>query len=197
MGGVCVNEWLRSEGYLHLQSQPSSPIALEQAAVDWKRTKAWSAGGYYGRVFMNVRGREPEGIIPPQDYERERQALAERLRAMIGPDGNPLGNKVFTPQEVYRTVRGVAPDLIVYFGDLAWRAIGKVGGGELYTIENDTGPDDANHAQYGMFIFYDPQHPGSGQKVEGTQIYDVLPSLLAHYDIPAPAKLRGRVLWRD
>jgi predicted AlkP superfamily phosphohydrolase/phosphomutase len=193
MGGVCINEWLQSEGYLRLQAQPDKPTTLEQAAVDWKLTKAWSAGGYYGRIFLNVRGREPEGIIAPEDYERERQSLAEQLRAMIGPDGKPLGNRVFTPQQLYRKVRGVAPDLIVYFGDLAWRAIGKVGGGELYTLENDTGPDDANHAQYGMFIFYDPSHPEHGQKIAGAQIYDILPSLLARYAIQAPASLRGQV----
>jgi len=195
MGGVCINEWLQSEGYLRLQEKPIDPTTLEQAAIDWKQTKAWSAGGYYGRIFMNVRGREPEGIIPPAEYERERQSLAERLRAMLGPDGKPLGNRVFTPQQLYHDVRGVAPDLIVYFGDLAWRAIGKVGGGKLYTIENDTGPDDANHAQYGMFVFYDPLHLENGRKIEGAQIYDVLPSLLARYAIQAPAKLRGKVLW--
>ncbi len=157
-------------------------------------TKAWGSGGYYGRIFMNVRGREPEGTIPVVEYERERTALAERLRAMLGPDGQPSGNRVFTPQQLYHSVRGVAPDLIVYFSDLAWRAVGTVGSGELYTTENDTGPDDANHAQYGMMIAYDPQHPGNGQQLEGAQIYDVLPTLLARYGLKGPAGLRGKIL---
>jgi predicted AlkP superfamily phosphohydrolase/phosphomutase len=194
MGGICINEWLQSEGYLTLQQQPFSPIPLEQAAVDWKYTKAWGAGGYYARIFMNVRGREPEGIIPLAEYERERTALAERLRAIPGPDGQPLGNRVFTPQQTYRSVRGIAPDLIVYFADLAWRSVGTVGGGELYTMENDTGPDDANHAQYGMMIFYDPRRPGNGQRIENAQIYDILPTLLSRYGIEAPKGLRGKIL---
>src|SRR5579859_638325 len=194
MGGVCINEWLQTEGYLTMQKLPDHPISLEKASVDWQQTKAWGAGGYYGRIFLNVRGREPQGLIPLQDYERERSALAERLRAMVGPDGQMLGNRVFTPQQLYGHVRGIAPDLIVYFGDLAWRSVGTIGSGELYTAENDTGPDDANHAQYGMIIFYDPQHPGAGQQVEGAQIYDVLPTLLARYGIQAPKGLRGKVL---
>jgi predicted AlkP superfamily phosphohydrolase/phosphomutase len=196
MGGICINEWLQTEGYLTLQQQPSSPIPFEQAAVDWKHTKAWGAGGYYARIFMNVRGREPEGTIPLTEYERERTALAERLRAIPGPDGQPLGNRVFTPQQIYRSVRGVAPDLIVYFADLAWRSVGTVGNGELYTMENDTGPDDANHAQYGMMIFHDPRHPGNGQRIENAQIYDVLPTLLNYYAIEAPTGLRGKILQR-
>lgn len=194
MGCVSINEWLQQEGYLTLKQPPSSPMPLDKAEIDWRQTKVWGAGGYYGRIFMNVRGREQQGIIPPAEYERERTQLAERLRAMPGPDGQPLGNRVFLPQQLYRTVRGIAPDLIVYFGDLAWRAAGTVGTGQLYTSENDTGPDDANHAQHGLFIFYDPRQPGNGTQLTGAQIYDVLPTLLARYNIEAPDGLRGKVL---
>ena len=54
-------------------------------------------------------------------------------------------------------MNGVAPDLLVYFGDLAWRAVGTVGGEDgVHTFENDTGPDDANHAQDGLLIMAGP-----------------------------------------
>jgi predicted AlkP superfamily phosphohydrolase/phosphomutase len=194
MGGVCLNEWLLAEGYLALRERPTAPVPLERAAVDWGRTRAWGAGGYYGRVFLNVRGREPEGTIAPADYERERSALAARLAALPGPDGEPLGTRVFTPQQLYRAVRGVAPDLIVYLGDLAWRSVGTVGGGALYTRENDTGPDDANHAQHGLLIYHDPARPGGGRVIEGASLYDILPTLLARYGVAAPPGLRGRDL---
>ncbi|MBC8077707.1 MAG: alkaline phosphatase family protein [Chloroflexales bacterium] len=194
MGGVCVNEWLRAEGYLALHEEPAGTLPLEKVNVDWGNTRAWGAGGYYGRIFLNVRGREPQGVIAPSDYERERATLAERLRALPGPDGQPLGTRVFTPQQLYRAVRGVAPDLIVYFGDLAWRSVGTLGGGQIYTQENDTGPDDANHAQYGLLIMADPANPGGGRTLEGAQIYDVLPTLLARFGVAAPQGLRGRAL---
>lgn len=194
MGGVCLNEWLIAEGYLALKKTPDEPVSLDEVQVDWSHTSAWSTGGYYGRIFLNVRGREPEGVIAPSDYERELAVLGERLRTMPGPDGQPLGNRVFTPRQIYCSVRGVAPDLIVYLGDLAWRAIGTVGSGNLYTVENDTGPDAANHAQYGLLIFFDPEHPGNGQYIENAQIYDVLPTLLSRYGIVTQAGLRGKVL---
>jgi predicted AlkP superfamily phosphohydrolase/phosphomutase len=198
MGGICLNEWLLTEGYLTLHEAPTvvtgKPQPLQPEQVDWSRTRAWGAGGYYGRVFLNVQGREPEGVIPLAAYEREREALAAKLRDLPGPDGQPLGTRVFTPQQLYQRVRGIAPDLLVYFGDLAWRAVGTLGHRAIYTRENDTGPDDANHAQHGLFIFADPQHPGNSTRVEGAQIYDILPTLLARYGIAAPAGLRGRVL---
>ncbi len=193
MGGICINEWLREAGYLTLQQEPAAPVPLEQAAVAWSQTRAWGAGGYYGRVFLNVQGREPQGVIPPAAYEEERRTLAERLQQIRGPHGEELGTHVFLPQQIYRKVRGVAPDLLVYFGDLAWRSVGTVGGGALHTRENDTGPDDANHARHGLFIFYDPQQPGGGEQYSGAQLYDIVPTLLARYGIEAPPGLRGRV----
>ena len=193
MGGIRLNEWLRTNSYLALKSEPTGTTSIDKADIDWPNTRAWGAGGYYGRVFLNVRGREPQGIIAPADYERERTALAEQLAALPGPDGQPLGTRVFTPQQLYQKVRGIAPDLLVYFGDLAWRAVGTVGGGDIYTQENDTGPDDANHAQHGLFILADPRGP-HGQTSEDAQIYDILPTLLQRFSLPVPNGLRGKRL---
>ncbi len=194
MGGICVNEWLIQRGYLTLGEPPSEPVALDQVAVDWSQTQAWGAGGYYARIFLNVQGREPEGTVPMGDYEALRQRLAAELQTLTTPDGQPLPVKVFRPQEIYQAVRGRAPDLIVYFDDLAWRSVGSVGVGGLYTVENDTGPDDANHAPFGLMIFHDPRQPGSGQRLEGAQLYDIVPTLLHRYAIPTPSNLRGKVL---
>ncbi|MBW4661246.1 MAG: alkaline phosphatase family protein [Drouetiella hepatica Uher 2000/2452] len=194
MGGICINEWLMQAGYLHLKEKPTSATSLDKLEVDWSQTKAWGAGGYYGRVFLNVKGREPQGVIPLASYEQDRSHLAEQLAAIPAPDGQPLGTKVFKPQQIYQKVRGIAPDLVVYFGDLAWRSIGTVGNGEIYTSDNDTGPDDANHAQYGLMIFHDPQQPQGGQQIAGAQLYDILPTLLSRYDLSLPSGLRGKVL---
>lgn len=194
MGGICLNEWLIQNGYLTLKATPATPTPLDQIAVDWRRTRAWGAGGYYGRVFLNVQGREPEGIVPLQDFKAVRSQLAAELENLNGPDGEPLNVRAYTPQQLYQKVRGMAPDLIVYFDQLAWRSVGSVGMNCLYTRDNDTGPDDANHAQHGLMIFYDPQAPKGGQRLEGAEIYDILPTLLNRYNIQAPAGLRGQSL---
>ena len=196
MGGICINEWLIRQGYLTLAEplDPLQPQPLDQVAVDWTRTQAWGAGGYYARIFLNVQGREPQGTVAMADYEGLRNRLAEQLQQLTDPQGQPLPVKVFKPQAIYQRVRGRAPDLIVYFDDLAWRSVGSVGLGSLHTVENDTGPDDANHAPFGLMIFHDPRAPGGGQALAGAQIYDILPTLLDRYGIAAPADLRGQVL---
>ena len=194
MGGFCLNEWLIQQGYLVLKEPPNGVQSLEEVAVDWSQTQVWGAGGYYGRIFLNVQGREPQGCIPVTEYDRLRQDLAEQLQALTGPDGAAWHNQVHIPQQTYQRVRGVAPDLLVYFDQLAWRSIGTVGHNALYTTGNDTGPDDANHAQYGLMIFHDPQNPQGGKPLENAQIYDILPTLLKRYDLPISNTLRGKSL---
>ena len=194
MGGICINEWFIREGYLVLKETPTEPTPLDQVEVDWSHTKAWGAGGYYGRVFLNVQGREPEGIIPLAEYEATRTEIAEKLAKMPDPDGNLLPNRIMKPQEIYQKVRGIAPDLIAYFDELAWRSLGTVGTGNIHSTENDTGPDDANHAPFGLMIFHDPTTPKQGQVLEGAQLYDILPTVLHRYGIDAPQGLRGKVL---
>ncbi len=195
-GGICINEWLRREGYLVLKEEPREPglVPFEKLEVDWEKTRAWGAGGYYGRIFLNVQGREPQGVIPAGQYEQFRDELAERIRAIPGPNGEEIGTVVYKPQEIYHTVRNVAPDLIVYFGDLHWRSVGSLGHGDIYTFENDTGPDDANHAQDGLFILYDPRHNHGGREVHGAQLMDIAPTVLKLMGVPIPPDMQGKVI---
>jgi predicted AlkP superfamily phosphohydrolase/phosphomutase len=176
-GGFCVNEWLVREKLLVLHHHPESITPPERLDIDWGKTRAWSEGGYYARVFLNLKGHEPEGSIEPADYERVRDEIKARLEATIGPDGRSLGTLVFKPEEIYRSVRNVAPDLIVHFGGLAWRSIGGVGYPTLHVRENDSGPDDCNHAQHGAFILASTNSTGQGP-VEGVHLLDIAPTLL-------------------
>jgi predicted AlkP superfamily phosphohydrolase/phosphomutase len=176
-GGFCVNEWLVREGLLVLHHYPETITPPDRLDIDWKKTLAWSEGGYYARVFLNLKGREPQGSIEPADYERVRDEIKSRLEATIGPGGQLLGTLVFKPEEIYRSVRNVAPDLIVHFGGLAWRSIGGVGYPSLHVRENDTGPDDCNHAQHGAFILTSTHSTAQGP-VEGAHLLDIAPTLL-------------------
>jgi predicted AlkP superfamily phosphohydrolase/phosphomutase len=192
-GGIRINEWLRQEGLLGLEREPQGRSSTRECGIDWSRTKVWAEGGYYSRVFLNVEGREPEGTIPAADYERFRDELIERISAIPDDQGRPIPTKVFRPEDVYPEIKGVAPDLIVHFGDLYWRAVGTVGGDEgLYTFDNDTGPDDANHAQHGMFILRAPGvEPGLR---DGAHLLDVAPTVLELLGQPVPTAMRGASL---
>jgi predicted AlkP superfamily phosphohydrolase/phosphomutase len=191
-GAICVNEWLRQEGYLVLREPPDGVTAFRDAAVDWSRTRAWGEGGYYCRLCLNVEGREPHGIVSPADYDRLCDELAERLEWLRGPDGEPIGTRAFRPGELWRAQRGVPPDLVVYFGDLGWRSNGSVGQGRHWTFDNDTGPDDANHDRDGIFVMAGPDVP-AGRR-DDLAIYDVAPPILEVAGLAPDPVMRGRAL---
>jgi len=195
-GGICVNEWLRREGYLKLLEEPQEGMlsSFEKLEVDWNNSTVWGDGGYYARIFLNVAGREPNGVIPQADYESFRDRLAEHIKKIPAPDGTPLDTKVFKPQEIYRKVRGVAPDLLVYFDNLGWRSVGSLGHGDIYTLENDTGPDDANHAVNGIWIYTPPEMNLGGVTLPDTQLMDFTPTVLDIFGLPIPGDIQGNII---
>jgi predicted AlkP superfamily phosphohydrolase/phosphomutase len=190
-GGIQVNEWLIREGYLTLKD-PGASGPVKPDMIDWARTRVWGDGGYYSRIFLNVRGREPEGIVEPEAVEALRDELIAKLEALGDENGDPIGTRVFRPEGLYHAVNGVPPDLICYFGNLTWRSIGSVGDGRVHVRENDTGPDDANHAKFGIYIFDGPGMPQSPP--HGARLFDIAPTVLAALGQPVPEDMQGRSL---
>jgi len=197
-GGFAINEWLRKEGLLVLKDDLpyEGLVPFEKVEVDWEKTTAWAAGGYYARIFLNVEGREPMGKIPARDYEKVRDQIKEMIEALPDHEGKPMGSVVFKPEELYREVRNVPPDLMVYLGNLRWRSVGSFGLPDLYTFENDTGPDDANHDQDGVFVFWEPRQDHGGRYVEGLQLMDVASTVLDLMGQPVPPDMQGKVIPR-
>jgi predicted AlkP superfamily phosphohydrolase/phosphomutase len=193
IGGFCFNDWLIREGYMAMKETPASPTKFEFKNVDWSRTRVWGEGGYYGRCFINVQGREPQGIVPQSEYEVLRNELIGKLEALRDDKGAVMGTRAYKPQDIYATANGVPPDLVVIFGNLSWRSVGTVGNPSLHVFENDTGPDDANHAQYGMYILTHPSLPARGRQ-DDASLYDVMPTCMKLLGQPMPDGLRGRPL---
>jgi predicted AlkP superfamily phosphohydrolase/phosphomutase len=192
LGGFCFNDWLIQEGYMVMKEPAGAPRKFQFADVDWSRTRAWGEGGYYGRLFLNILGREPAGIVPPDRVEPLRDELIARLEALGDDRGRPMGTRAYKPQDIYAKVNGVAPDLVVIFGDLSWRSVGTIGNASRYVFDNDTGPDDANHAQQGMYILSHPSLPPHGRRQ--ASLYDVAPTSLKLLGQPVPSDMRGRAL---
>ena len=192
-GSFCVNEWLIREGLLVLNEYPEEATPFDRLSVNWEKTKVWSDGGYCAQVFFNVKGREPNGAIDTADYEKLREEIKVRFEAIRDDEGRHLGTLVFRPEEIYRAVRNVAPDLIVHFGGLSWRSMSGAGYPTIYARDDDSGPDGCNHSQLGSFILAAPSNMLRG-KVGGADLLDIAPTLLelGRYDVPA--SMQGKSL---
>ena len=197
MGAFCINEWLIEQGLLVLKEYPEAQVPLEKCEVDWSRTKVWGSGGYYARMHFNVKGREPQGIIPRAEYNAFVDEMIQRLHATTDQHGRLLGTTAVAPARIYRQTVNIPPDLMVYFGDLSWRALGSVGGGKVHTFENDTGPDDANHDWHGIFIINDPRRDLGGRRLDGLQLQQVAPTILTALGVPVPPTMTAPVIAWD
>ena len=191
-GGICINEWLINNGYLKLIHYPDEVTPFNKNIVDWGNTVAWGEGGYYGRLFMNVKGREPRGVVARQNYENVRNELITRLEGITDANGDCINTKVFKPEDIYSVCNNIPPDLIVYYGDLAWRSIGSVGHNTIWAKENDLGSDDANHSQYGIFLMDDGGDKGVLK--EGLELIDIAPTILDKMGVDIPLSMEGKVI---
>ncbi len=190
-GGLCINDWLIERGYLKLHEPTETPVPLDHDRIDWTRTRAWAEGGYYGRVFLNVTGREPRGLVSPRELTETRNELRRELEDLHDDDGKPIPALVRIPEDYYHQARGFPPDLMVYFDELKLRAIGSVGHPRLVISENDTGPDSCNHDWDGIVVMHGPTIPARG-RIEGAEIYDIAPTVLGAFGIERPPGMLGR-----
>ena len=194
LGAFCVNQWLEREGYLAFKTKPTAVTDLDKAQVDWTKTKAWGWGGYYARIFFNVKGREASGVIDRKDLENEMKKLTSKIMSIQDNAGRKMENVVLKPDELYGTALGDKPDLMVYFDKLNWRSAGTVGHNSLYLFENDTGPDDSVHSMNGIFLMYDPKKNLNSKILKNAKIEDMAPTLLKMFGVEADAGMDGRVL---
>lgn len=82
--------------------------------IDWKKTVAYQSILGFG-VSVNLRGREPNGIVHPRDYERTCEEVRDALLEFKDPETQsaPVGT-VLPKEEVYQGRHvDLAPDLVV------------------------------------------------------------------------------------
>ena len=176
-GAVAGNEVLHQAGWLTLRERPTRPTSLHEV-VDWSQTRAWAEGGYYARVMVNVKGREPQGVVPARELEATRRTLAELFHGLQTPAGTPIPVQIDRPEDTYRTVRGQPPDLMLYFGALAYRALGTVGHGRTFVTEDDRGHDGANHDWQGIVVV---DAPGRAVQPAGASLADISATALDYF----------------
>jgi predicted AlkP superfamily phosphohydrolase/phosphomutase len=163
--------------------------------IDWSRTRAYCPSAPGSGVWINLRGREPEGIVEPgAEYERVVAELRERLLAFRDPrSGERVVDAVHRREEIYHGphVAG-GPDLLVETS----RTVCMVEGiGRRSLMPAGRGPEErtGNHARDGILVLHGPD-VRRGEALPLAAIEDVAPTVLYLLGIPIDADMDGRVL---
>jgi predicted AlkP superfamily phosphohydrolase/phosphomutase len=163
--------------------------------VDWSRTRAYSFGRHYGSVFLNVRGREPEGSVAPgAEYERTRDELADAVLAWRDPKlRRPLVSQCLRREQVYSGARfEEAPDLILLpeNPDDIFYGLSDFGSNRIW---DQTYRYSGMHRDEGMLIACGPGIR-AGQDTASAEIVDLAPTLLYWLGCEIPGDMDGRPL---
>lgn len=172
-------------------------------AVDWTRTRAYSFG-YHGQIYLNVRGREPQGTVAPgQEYESLRCEIIDKLTGLTDPaDGRPVVTEVYRAEQLYTgPMLAEAPDIVVMMRDLAYITrhgyeFGEVPG-MVFVAPHQW--QSASHRLNGLWIAAGPGIAGIGKELSSASIMDVLPTLLHVMSAAVPSGLDGKIAeeWLD
>jgi len=109
-----LNAWLHQNGYLAVRD-PSLPAGMELLTnVDWARTRAYGFG--LNGLYVNLQGREKDGIVPPSGRDRLLAEIEQRLEATIDPwTGKPAVSRVYLRDETFTDggQRPIGPDAVI------------------------------------------------------------------------------------
>jgi len=162
--------------------------------VDWSRTLAYSIG-HVGQVYINLKGREPEGIVEPgAEYEAVRQRVSDALHQLRHPKtGQPLVDRLVPgDQVVHGPYASHSPDLHVIL-DGYKTIVFPLFATDSRIVTRQIRGDSGCHRQHGIFIACGPQIQ-SGVKIEGAHIMDLAPTILHLMELPVLDDMDGRVL---
>ncbi|MCP4539318.1 MAG: hypothetical protein GY832_19455 [Chloroflexi bacterium] len=162
--------------------------------VDWSRTQAYSIG-HVGQIFVNLKGREPEGIVEPgAEQESVRQRVTEALGDLRHPEtGQALVDKIIPADQVVHGPHAHhSPDLHVVMN--GYRTIAF----PLFATDNrivtrQIRGDSGSHRLHGIFIAAGPEIR-AGKTVQNACIQDLAPTILHLMGLPVPDDMDGHVL---
>jgi predicted AlkP superfamily phosphohydrolase/phosphomutase len=167
---------------------------LSFESVDWSRTRAYSMG-HVGQIYVNLRGREPHGIVEPgAEYEAVLDEVEAALRTLRHPDtSEPLLERTIRRDEAcHGPYCDHSPDMHIILD--GYRCISfPLFATEGKIITRQIRGDSGCHRAHGIFIAAGPGIK-TGQEIEGAHITDLAPTLLHLLGLPVPDDMDGRVL---
>ena len=169
-----------------------------ELAVDWSQTQACVMhAGIYGFLYLNLAGRQPTGIVPPDRYDALRDEIRDRLLAarVRNADGEeiPIFPEVHRTEELYNCRRDDQPWLpdLLLVPQAGFAVVRKIRGRQPVRWCSDRRME-GTHRVEGVLVANGP-HVRSGHELRAN-IADITPTLLAALGLRVPIDMEGQIL---
>ncbi len=190
---------LRRTGLLKAMTRRGRKLPSQEQIIhdmiDWSKTRAYSSfSGGEDIVLINLKGRQPEGIVEPgEEYERLRDEIIEKLPGMRAPDGARIISQAFRREELWEGPQlHVAPDIQCLTVDTAC----NMSPSPVHSVVAEEAVEGrpAMHRVTGIYGWEGEGIFRSDERVAGPQIADMAPTILHLLGLPVEDYMDGRVM---
>lgn len=192
--GIDLNAWLIENGYMALKSGATAGSFKYLSGVDWSRTRAYALG--LAGLFLNVKGREAQGIVEPGEAARLKAEIVGKLSGLCDPQtGESAIRRVYDKESAYAgPYRETAPDLVVGYQRgyrVDWdTAIGKVTGSVFHDNTRAWSGDHCIDPELIPGVFFSSRRVTS----ESPRLMDLAPTALRLFGVDVPKYMDGKPL---
>jgi predicted AlkP superfamily phosphohydrolase/phosphomutase len=171
---------------------------MNLSQIDWSQTQAYRFKVFPSveGIVVNVRGRQPEGVVEPGDaYETVRDRLLAGLARLRDPQtGALIVARASRREDLFEgPFLDDIPDILVELNE-AFTGGSHVDGALVTAMSlAELSEYSASHRPDGLFVFAGPGIR-AGQWLEGAQIVDLAPTLMHILGVPVASWMDGRVL---
>ena len=170
-------------------------ISLSLKDIDWSATRVYSAGNM-GQLYLNLEGREPNGIVRKEDVQSLVVELVTKIKTLDDPEtGKPMFDAVFAGNEVFKGLQSAtAPDVVFLDQQMVYAAhrMFELGSNKLVTPHPIY---SGNHKMDGILFACGKyvRRVGPVQDLHANLV-DLAPTILQYLGYPLPGDMDGRVL---
>ena len=155
--------------------------------ADWSRTKAYCPAKI-GIIHLNIKGREPEGIVEPEDYEKTRDEIIEKLRSDTVLKGKIKG--IWKREEIFSgPYTDEMPDIVIS-PDEKYEFTYTTEQGMLCELKQ--GNVIGCHTMEGLIMAHGPDIDKT--EIIGAELIDIVPTVLHMHGLAVPSDIDGRIL---
>jgi predicted AlkP superfamily phosphohydrolase/phosphomutase len=166
---------------------PVGAVFAASDAVDFAESRAYLRSPSELGVRLNVAGRDPDGVVPEDDYDRVRNEVISLLSNVTTPEGRPVFEEVVPREEyIHGPYADEAVDMLAIPNDFQHALSALVG-------EKFGDPEPWNHKLQGVVA-------ASGEGIDpdvdlsGAHLFDVAPTVLATLDVAPDVEMDGEAL---